>query len=119
MFVDLSADHARLGGSALTQVFKPLGDTTPDYNIMILKRAFRETQQLLREYMLLESHNRSDGSLLSTVLEICLCDDCGCEMDAVRACEERIHSARSELNSVAFDVSAFERLEVRVRDVEQ
>ena len=45
--------------------------------------------------------------------------DAASGVDAVRACEELINSARSELNSVAFDAAAFDRLETRVRDVEQ
>ena len=81
VFVDLSAGHARLGGSALAQVFKQLGDAAPDCDTALLKRAFRETQRLLRERVLLAGHDRSDGGLLTTVLEMCFGGDCGCEMD--------------------------------------
>ena len=68
--MDLSASHARLSGSALVQVFKPLGDAAPDCDSRMLKRAFRETKYLLRERVLLTGHDRSDGGLLTTVLEI-------------------------------------------------
>ena len=74
VFVDLSAGHARLGGSALAQVFKQLGDTAPDCDVRMLKRACRETQRLLREHVLLADHDRLAGGLLM----VCLC---GCEMD--------------------------------------
>ena len=57
VFVDLSAGHARLGGSALAQVFKQLGDAAPDCDSRMLKRAFRETQRLLRERVLLAGHD--------------------------------------------------------------
>ena len=82
VFVDLSGGHARLGGSALVQTFKQLGDVTPDCDTALLKRAFRATQRLLRERVLLAGHDRSDGGLLTTVLEMCLGGDCGCVMEA-------------------------------------
>ena len=82
VFVDLSGGHARLGGSALAQTFKQLGDVTPDCDTALLKRAFRATQRLLRERVLLAGHDRSDGGLLTTVLEMCLGGECGCVMEA-------------------------------------
>ena len=53
VLVDLSGGHARLGGSALAQTFKQLGDATPDCDTALLKRAFLATQRLLRERVLL------------------------------------------------------------------
>ena len=82
VFVDLSGGHARLGGSALAQTFKQLGDASPDCDTALLKRAFRATQRLLRERVLLAGHDRSDGGLLTTVLEMCFGGDCGCVMEA-------------------------------------
>ena len=82
VFVDLSGGHARLGGSALAQTFKQLGDVKPDCDTALLKRAFLSTQRLLREHVLLAGHDRWDGGLLTTVLEMCLGGDCGCVMEA-------------------------------------
>ena len=82
VFVDLSGSHARLGGSALAQTFKQLGDASPDCDTALLKRAFRATQRLLRERVLLAGHDRSDGGLLTTVLEMCFGGDCGCVTEA-------------------------------------
>ena len=76
VLVDLSGGHARLGGSALAQTFKQLGDVTPDCDTALLKRAFRATQRLLRECVLLAGHDRSDGGLLTRVLEMCFGGDC-------------------------------------------
>lgn len=80
LFVDLSGKHARLGGSALAQTFKQLGNECPDCDTAVLKRAFRKTQSLLRERVLLAGHDRSDGGLITTVLEMCFGGDCGCEI---------------------------------------
>ena len=55
---------------------------TPDCDTALLKRAFLATQRLLRERVLLAGHDRSDGGLLTTVLEMCLGGDCGCVMEA-------------------------------------
>ncbi|OAO14728.1 phosphoribosylformylglycinamidine synthase, partial [Blastocystis sp. ATCC 50177/Nand II] len=77
VFVDLSGGHARLGGSAQAQTFKQLGDMKPDCDTALLKRAFRATQRVL-----LAGHDRSDGGLLTRVLEMCLGGDCGCVMEA-------------------------------------
>ena len=82
VLVDLSGGHAWLGGSALAQTFKQLGDASPDCDTALLKRAFRATQRLLRERVLLAGHDRSDGGLLTRVLEMCLGGDCGCVMEA-------------------------------------
>ena len=82
VLVDLSGGHARLGGSALAQTFKQLGDASPDCDTALLKRAFRATQRLLRERVLLAGHDRSDGGVLTTVLEMCFGGDCGCVMEA-------------------------------------
>ena len=82
VFGDLSGGHARLGGSALAQTFKQLGDASPDCDTALLKRAFRATQRLLRERVLLAGHDRWDGGLLTRVLEMCFGGDCGCVMEA-------------------------------------
>ena len=82
VLVDLSGGHARLGGSALAQTFKQLGDASPDCDTALLKRAFRATQRLLRERVLLAGHDRSDGGVVTMVLEMCLGGDCGCVMEA-------------------------------------
>ena len=76
VLVDLSGGHARLGGWALVQTFKQLGDMKYDCDTALLKRAFRATQCLLRERVLLAGHDRSDGGLLTRVLEMCFGGDC-------------------------------------------
>ena len=65
----------------MAQTFKQLGDVTPDCDTALLKRAFRATQRVLRERVLLAGHDRSDGGLLTRVLEMCFGGDCGCVME--------------------------------------
>ena len=123
VFVDLSGGHARLGGSALAQTFKQLGDVTPDCDTALLKRAFRATQRLLRERVLLAGHDRSDGGLLTTVLEMCFGGDCGCVMEATTENSVMEYLFNEELGlvvevddaKVAEVLAAYEAVQVPVR----
>lgn len=80
LFVDLGAGQQRMGGSALAQTFKQVGDQSPDVDTALLKRGFRATQQLIRERKFVAGHDRSDGGLITTALEMCFGGDCGAEL---------------------------------------
>jgi phosphoribosylformylglycinamidine synthase len=82
VFVDLAAGRARLGGSALAQVFGQLGDDCPDVDDAgRLARAFDAVQTLLAAGHLTAGHDRSDGGLLTTLLEMAFAGDVGIEVD--------------------------------------
>merc|ERR1712100_866439 len=60
-----------LGGSALAQVYKKIGHgKAPDVSVAALKNAFIATQRLLEGALLLSGHDRSDGGLITAVLEM-------------------------------------------------
>ncbi|XP_066258232.1 phosphoribosylformylglycinamidine synthase [Euwallacea similis] len=72
LFVDLSHDANRLGGSALAQCFKQLGSDTPDiHSARDMKNAFAATQELIKDGAVLAGHDISDGGLIVTLLEMC------------------------------------------------
>ncbi|XP_030749846.1 phosphoribosylformylglycinamidine synthase [Sitophilus oryzae] len=72
LFVDLSHDANRLGGSALAQVFKQLGNDCPDLHCAKdLKNAFAATQELIKDGAVLAGHDVSDGGLIVCLLEMC------------------------------------------------
>lgn len=49
LLIDLSGGKMRLGGSALAQCFKQLGDSPPDMDdAKLLSRAFNATQKLIK-----------------------------------------------------------------------
>jgi phosphoribosylformylglycinamidine synthase len=80
LFVDLGGGRHRLGGSALAQVFGQIGDTTPDVDDpSLLGRAFAAVQEALAEGLLTAGHDRSDGGLVTTLLEMAFAGDCGLE----------------------------------------
>ncbi|HLI75623.1 MAG TPA: phosphoribosylformylglycinamidine synthase, partial [Acidobacteriaceae bacterium] len=75
LLIDLGEGRNRLGGSCLAQVYKQTGgdadSPTPDTpSPAVLKAFFDAVQQLNRDGKLLAYHDRSDGGLLVTLLEM-------------------------------------------------
>lgn len=73
VYVDLAAGRARLGGSALAQVFKEVGSETPDIvDASVLKSFFNGCQYIRRTHpsIILAYHDRSDGGLFTTLAEM-------------------------------------------------
>ncbi|PID76425.1 MAG: phosphoribosylformylglycinamidine synthase [Deltaproteobacteria bacterium] len=82
IFIDLADGKNRLGGSALAQVNGQLGEFSPDMDKPeLLKRAFLAVQQLIGQSLLLSGHDRSDGGLITTLLEMVFAGNCGFELD--------------------------------------
>ncbi len=82
LFIDLSAGRNRLGGSALAQVFGQVGDDSPDIDDPeLLRRTFNAVQKLVRKGLILSGHDRSDGGLITTLLEMAFAGNCGIEIN--------------------------------------
>ena len=78
ILIDLGNGQNRLGGSSLAQVYKQLGDITPDLDSPeLLKSFFNAMQNLVADKLLLAYHDRSDGGLFSTVTEMAFAGHCG------------------------------------------
>lgn len=78
LFVDLSGDNHRLGGSALAQTCGEIGDAVPDMgDPALIKKAFGAVQYLIDRHLILSGHDRSDGGLITTVLEMAFSGNCG------------------------------------------
>ena len=78
LFIDLAEGKNRLGGSALAQVFNQLGNESPDSDDPdLLKRAFNAVQKLIKKGLILSGHDRSDGGLITTLLEMAFAGNCG------------------------------------------
>lgn len=81
LLIDLGHGQNRLGGSALAQVYRQLGDVAPDVDSPeLLKGFFNATQQLIRDKKLLAYHDRSDGGLFATVAEMAFAGHCGVDV---------------------------------------
>ena len=80
-FVDLGLAHRSLGGSALAQAFKQIGDESPDIrSVSLFKDFFDATQQLHEQNLVLAYHDRSDGGLFTTLAEMSFAGRCGVEI---------------------------------------
>ncbi|HTQ99212.1 MAG TPA: phosphoribosylformylglycinamidine synthase, partial [Candidatus Acidoferrum sp.] len=81
LLIDLGWGEDRLGGSALAQVYNQLGDAAPDlHSASDLKRFFAFIQEALSQRLLLAYHDRSDGGLLVTLLEMAFAGRCGLDL---------------------------------------
>ncbi len=79
--VDLGGGRDRLGGSALTQVFNRAGGVPPDLeDVKRLKGLFELVQEANRAGLLLAYHDRSDGGVITTLLEMAFAGHCGLEI---------------------------------------
>jgi phosphoribosylformylglycinamidine synthase len=82
LYIDLSGGRSRLGGSALAQVYQQIGDESPDVdNPQLLKRVFKTVQQLIADGLILSGHDRSDGGLVVSLLEMAFGGNCGIDVD--------------------------------------
>ena len=82
LFIDLGNGQNRLGGSALAQVFGQVGDRSPDLDDpQLFVRTFNVVQQLVSEELILSGHDRSDGGLATTLLEMAFAGNCGIDID--------------------------------------
>jgi len=82
ILIDLGKGQHRLGGSALAQVYKQVGDETPDVDDpRVLKLFFAVIQALNELGFLLAYHDRSDGGLFATVCEMAFAGHTGVRIE--------------------------------------
>ena len=81
LLVDLGFGKARMGGSALSQVWNDLGGKSPDIDADTLKVFYDIMQQLVAEEKLLAYHDRSDGGLFATLAEMAFAGRMGLNID--------------------------------------
>ncbi|WP_339459715.1 phosphoribosylformylglycinamidine synthase [Pseudomonas sp. EA_105y_Pfl2_R69] len=78
ILIDLGRGQNRLGASILTQVYGKLGSQAPDVDdAEDLKAFFAVIQGLNADGHILAYHDRSDGGLLVTALEMAFAGHCG------------------------------------------
>ncbi len=93
LLIDLGQGRNRMGGSALAQVYKQVGDVAPDVDSAANLKAFFELiQQLNGENVLLSYHDRSDGGAFVSLCEMAFASHVGLNIsldefhgDALRA----------------------------------
>jgi phosphoribosylformylglycinamidine synthase len=107
LLVDLGRGQNRLGGSCLAQVYGALGGTPPDLDDPALLAGFFAAVQeansagLLRAY-----HDRSDGGLLVTLLEMAFAGGVGLEIDVAPLGADALAALFSEELGAVLEVGA-------------
>jgi phosphoribosylformylglycinamidine synthase len=82
LLVDLGGGRNRLGGSALLQVHGETGEVPPDVDDPArLAGLFAAVRELARDGRVLAYHDRSDGGLAVTLLEMAFAGRAGLEID--------------------------------------
>ncbi len=82
ILIDLGEGKNRLGGSCLAQVYGQVGDVCPDTpEAAVLAAFFACVQRLHGDGKLLAYHDRSDGGLFVTLVEMAFAGRCGVEIE--------------------------------------
>jgi phosphoribosylformylglycinamidine synthase len=96
LFINLSKDYNRLGGSAFAQTQGQIGYVVPDLrDPNLIKKCFHTVQGLIDKNLILAGHDRSDGGLIVTLLEMAFGGNCGFKVN-VQGWESAIASLFSE-----------------------
>jgi phosphoribosylformylglycinamidine synthase len=99
ILIDLGRGQNRLGASILTQVYGKLGTQAPDVDdAEDLKAFFAVIQGLNADGHILSYHDRSDGGLMVTALEMAFAGHCGLNLFL-----DALADDRSELAAVLFN----------------
>lgn len=97
LFVDLARGRNRLGGSSLAQCFRQVGDESPDVEEPgLLMDAFAAMQDLIGKDLILSGHDRSDGGLVTTLLEMAFAGNCGLEITLGKGANDALSLLFSE-----------------------
>jgi phosphoribosylformylglycinamidine synthase len=118
--IDLGGGRNRLGGSVLAQVHSELGAEPADLDDPeLLKRFAAAVGELRSAGLLLAYHDRSDGGLLVTLLEMAFAGHCGLEIElpAPRARVERAVLAELFAEELGAVVQVRKADEPRLREI--
>lgn len=109
-FFDIAEQKCRLGGSSLGHIFKQLGKDSPDVdNPKLLKQSFRAIQQMIEEGVILSGHDKSDGGLITTILEMAFSGNCGVEIGRESTAVDSINFYFNEELGCVVEVDAVKR----------
>lgn len=109
ILIDLGSGP-RMGGSALAQVYNRTGGETPDAEASQLKDFFTKFAKIRGK--VLAYHDRSDGGLLATVVEMAFASRCGLELEIGKLCGHPLEKLFNEELGVVLQVKKSDAAEV-------
>ena len=97
LLIDLGNGKNRLGGSILAQVYQQLGEQSPDLDQPAqLKAGFEWVQKINAQGRVLSYHDRSDGGLFATVVEMALAGRSGITVQIEALADDPVAALFSE-----------------------
>jgi phosphoribosylformylglycinamidine synthase len=113
LLIDLGKGQNRLGASCLAQVYQQLGNVAPDVDSPeLLKGFFLAIQQLVNEKRLLAYHDRSDGGLFTTLVEMAFAGKTGIDIDLDALSGDAIDLLFNEELGAVIQISAADKEQV-------
>jgi phosphoribosylformylglycinamidine synthase len=114
LLVDLGAGANRLGGSALAQVFGELGSEPPDLaDPKLLVQLAAALAELRAQNLVLAYHDRSDGGVFATLVEMAFAGHCGLDVKLPAGANGAVGALYSEELGVVLQVKASHAAEVQ------
>ncbi len=114
LLLDLGRGKNRLGGSALAQVYTQMQGTVPDLdNVEDLPGLFNFINECRNQDLILACHDRSDGGVLVTLLEMAFAAHCGLDIQL-----QKLGSEDSAL-AVLFNEEPGCVIQIRLESIEQ
>ncbi|MGC4084184.1 MAG: phosphoribosylformylglycinamidine synthase [Vicinamibacterales bacterium] len=116
LLVDLGRARNRLGASALAQAWGRIGDAVPDLESpRDMIGFFDVVQSCLRDRLLVAYHDRSDGGLFTTLVEMAFAGHCGLDIDITTLGSDTLAALFNEELGAVVQVRRADAEEVRNR----
>ena len=108
VYIDLGRGKYRVGGSALTQVLGDYDYEMPNFEYLErFPNIFNRIQMLILNKQIVSLHDRSDGGLITTLIEMGIASNLGFDLHVVDSCDLYEYSFAEELGLVV-EVQNFE-----------
>ncbi|MDG6777763.1 phosphoribosylformylglycinamidine synthase [Thiomicrorhabdus sp. zzn3] len=110
LVIDLGRGQNRIGASCLAQVYNQIGDVSADLDdAQDLINLFDATQKMMAEALMVAYHDRADGGLLVTLLEMAFAGHCGLDVDVSALGSEPVAALCAEEIGVVVQVKAADK----------
>jgi len=111
--IDLGRKQNRIGASCLAQVYNQVGETSADLDdAQDLINLFNAIQRLNQAGLLLAYHDRADGGLLVTLMEMAFAGHCGVDVDVTELGVEPIAALTAEELGAVIQVKSNDQVQV-------
>lgn len=114
IYINLSQDTYKLGGSSFAQTQSKIGAETPTIkDAKYFKTAFNVVQDLIKEKQIIAGHDISAGGMITALLEMCFADvNLGAKIDLSKIeAQDIVKILLAENSGILFQTNATETVE--------